>query len=78
MEPQTAIPPPPPHPRQIKDEAAQMPKHAIFPSLPRERGEGGVQIFYLFFPRLYTALTQKKEKASLVSRVSRFTEEKGK
>jgi len=50
MEPQTAIPPTPT--RQIKDEAAQTPRHAIFPSLPRERGERGVQIFYLFFPRL--------------------------
>ena len=44
MEPPTAIPPspPPPHPRQIKDEAAQTPKHAIFPSLPGERGKGNL------------------------------------
>ena len=33
-------PPFPPPPCQIKGEAAQTPKHAIFPSLPGERGEG--------------------------------------
>ena len=33
---------PPPPPRQTKDEAAQTPKHAIFPSLPGERGEGNL------------------------------------
>ena len=65
MEPQIAI----------KDEAAQTPKRTIFPSLIW--GKGGDMKLKLKL-KLKTTLIQKREKASLVSRVSRFTEEKGK
>ena len=48
----------------IKDEAAQTPKRTIFPSLIW--GKGGYNV------------DTEEGKASLVSRVSRFAEEKGK